>query len=251
MSDQEIPVEERKCNMEQKSRLSDTQFRPHHPFHTPEEWVAAGRAAYVNPRREPGTYDEPGETQIGLHPRDFGERPMQTRKTVATETYEYSTPFKYENILVDLGRCRGGDPESRRGEFNYDGCELDVPPYGAITITEDKPIVAVTVIGSACVSPGYVMLIGEPTEWTYPRSGVKMMVSDLWGQHITAHVWNKGVDEGEAYLLPGMSAARFDLPDCRKVTIQGGSKVIPVNTLCDADAHYLFRIIRVTVRTDA
>ena len=164
------------------------------------------------------------------------------------ETYAYWHPFQYPNIGVELGP---------RGEYNFDGVELDVPPLGAITIEQEEPIVAVTVIGSACVPPGYVMLHAEPLVWQYPRTGIKMRASNLWGQHVRANLWNCGVDEG--WEQAGMSSVRFDIPDSRKITIMGGSAHdvgtwgTPTTTEPDQmhDAHYNFRIIRVTMRESA
>ena len=69
-------------------------------------------------------------------------------------------------------------------EFNIDGSELDTHPYVAITIGEEEPIVAVTVIGSGCSNQGCVWLEAAPLEWQYPRTGVRMMKRDLWGMQI-------------------------------------------------------------------
>ena len=161
------------------------------------------------------------------------------------KTYVYWHPFQYANVGVELGRV---------GEYNPDGVELDIPPHGAITIEQDEPIVAVTVIGSACVTPGYVILHAEPLVWQYPRTGVKMKATNLWGLHVRFNMWDCGVDEG--WDQAGMSSARFDVPDSRKVTIMGGSATDVgtwLNTETDKpdedhDGHYNFRIIRVTVR---
>ena len=67
--------------------------------------------------------------------------------------HEYWAPFNYPNVRVELGRD---------DEYNMDGVELDIPPYGAVTIEEDEPIIGVDVIGSACISPGYVILHANP-----------------------------------------------------------------------------------------
>ena len=103
---------------------------------------------------------------------------------------EYWAPFNYPNFDVELGRT---DPYVG-AEFNIDGVELDVPPYGAITFVEEEPIVGVDVIGSACVPPGYVQLFAEPIEWKYPRTGVKMKVDGLWGEHLRGNLWASGID---------------------------------------------------------
>ena len=140
------------------------------------------------------------------------------------------------------------------GEFGWDGMELDIPPFGAITIEEEQPIVAVTVIGSACNSPGFVILIGEPTVWQYPRTGVKMMVENLWGQHVLGGLFHgePALDEEMCGLHTGLSSASFNTPECRKVTLMGGCVHTPGNThYTDGDTHYCFRVVRITVRADA
>jgi len=169
----------------------------------------------------------------------------QVREAYTTVTYQYWAPFNYDNVHVELGRT---DPYVG-AEFNEDGVELDVPPYGAITIEEKEPIVAVTVIGSACCPPGFVLLQAEPLEWKYPRSGVKMRVENLWGEHLRIEPWRKGLDEG--YRDAGMSSATFEIPESRKITIMAGSQMnidqLDIRNMRH-DAHYAIRIIRVTVK---
>src|SRR3990172_8291421 len=70
----------------------------------------------------------------------------QKREVSRVKTYTYWAPFNYENVEVHLGRPGTGV------EFNIDGAELDIYPYGAIIIEEEEPIVAVSVIGSGCSS---------------------------------------------------------------------------------------------------
>lgn len=169
----------------------------------------------------------------------------QTRTAYTPVVYEYWAPFNYPNICVELGRT---DPYVG-AEFNMDGVELDVPPYGAITLVEDEPIVGVTVIGSACAPPGFVLLFAEPLEWKYPRSGVKMRIDGLWGEHVRIEPWLKGLDDG--YRDAGMSCAMFEIPESKKVTIMSGSQMIMDEKDLDNvrhDAHYCTRIIRVTVK---
>jgi hypothetical protein len=162
-----------------------------------------------------------------------------------TVVREYWAPFNYPNFCVELGRI---DPYVG-AEFNEDGVELDEPPYGAITFVEDDPIIGVEVIGSACVPPGFVELFGEPLEWKFPRTGIKMKVDNLWGDHIRAELLKKGVNEG--WRTAGLSCARFSLPQCKKIMLMTGSQ----HDLADVDfknmrhdAHYCTRIIRVTVQ---
>jgi len=176
----------------------------------------------------------------------------QTREAYRPVVYEYAAPFNYPNVRVELGR---GEPDGLAtkpytgAEYNPDGVELDVPPYGAITVEETEPIVGVTVIGSACVPPGYVLLIAEPVTWKYPRTGVKMKVGGLWGQHIRVDPWRQGMDE--SWRDAGLSAAIFELPESKKFTIMAGSQFDISELDADAgrfDAHYAIRLIRVTVR---
>ena len=169
----------------------------------------------------------------------------QTRTAYTTVTYEYWAPFNYPNICVELGRT---DPYVG-AEFNTDGVELDVPPYGAITVVEEEPIVGVTVIGSACVPPGFALLFCEPMEWKYPRSGVKFRIDGLWGEHMRIEPWSKGIDDG--YRDAGMSCAHFEIPESKKCTIMSGSQMTMdqvdfINVR--HDAHYCTRIIRTTVK---
>ena len=225
------------------------------------------RAILANPDRVDGRRTET-EEQVKRIAR---ERTVQTRRSFQVVQHQYDAPFFYENIRVELGRpwenatnhLTPDEPEEQWGvmserlkpgyvgaEFNEDGVELDVPPYGAITLVEDDPIVEVAVIGSACAPPGYVMLFGEPVEWAHPRSGVKMRVEGLWGEHLRWFLVEAGLDE--SYRDAGLSAAVFRTPPCRKITLMAGSQ----HTL-DAhdfqnmrhDAHYAVRHIYVGVQT--
>ena len=206
------------------------------------------RARLQNPHRE----RRPGKQLIDHLTEDElayrlvrSSRQTQAVDAYREKTYAYWHPFQYPNIGVELGPA---------GEYNPDGVELDMAPYGAITIEQEEPIVSVVVIGSACVPPGYVILHAEPTVWQYPRTGVKMKVSNLWGQHVRGSLWGLGLDE--SWEQAGLSSARFDLPDSSKVTIMGGSQndvgmwqSRSRNRIDEKpDAHYAFRIIRVTVR---
>jgi hypothetical protein len=165
---------------------------------------------------------------------NLGGKP-QTREVWRTKTYVYWAPFNYENVTVELGRPGTGC------EFNADGVELDVYPYGSITIIEEEPIVAVTVIGSGCSYVNYVLLEAEPLEWKFSRTGVRMRRDDLRGVHVRGDAWMAGVTEN--WNDAGLSSARFDLPESRRVIIGGGST--------GGDPHYAFRIIRIEVKEAA
>lgn len=198
------------------------------------------------------------------------EGKTQQRKAFDIVHYQYDAPFFYENFRVELGRpwenatnqAAEDLPEDKWGiisedlrsgyvgaEFNPDGVELDIPPHGSITFVEEDPIVEVTVVGSACVPPGYVLLFGEPVEWKYPRSGVKMRIDGLWGEHMRIEPYRKGLND--SYRDAGMSYATFRLPPCTKITIMAGSQTTldPLDFVnMRHDAHYCVRHIYVGVQ---
>ncbi len=181
-----------------------------------------------NPQRVPGQF-----TQEELEVTRLAEsKTPQAREVWHTKTYAYCAPFNYSNIKVELGRPGTGT------EFNPDGAELDIYPYGAITIEEEEPIVAVTVIGSGCSTQAYVALEAEPLVWKYPRTAVRMIRRDLWGMHVRGDAWFAGIKED--WNDAGLSSARFDIPESRRVIVGGGS--------FGGDPHYCVRIVRVEVK---
>ncbi len=225
------------------------------------------RARLVNPERKPGEATELERRKMA----DAANKVPQQRRAFQIVHYQYDAPFLYDNFRVELGRpwenatnrLRPDQPEEQWGimteqlksgyvgaEVNQDGVELDVPPHGAITFVEDEPIVEVTVIGSACVQPGYVLLYGEPVVWDYCRSGVKMRAEALWGEHLRWHAWAKGLDESSKHA--GLSCAVFRTPPCRKITLMAGSQHV-LDGLDFAnmrhDAHYAVRHIYVGVQS--
>jgi hypothetical protein len=212
------------------------------------------RAAFKNPGRDLSIADPWKRlTEAELEVERLAEaRTPQVREAYQPVVYQYWAPFNYPNVRVELGR---GEPDGLAtkpytgAEYNPDGVELDIPPYGAITVEEEEPIVGVTVIGSACIPPGYVILVAEPVTWKYPRTGVKMKVGGLWGQHLRAEPWARGMDE--SWRDAGLSAAIFELPESKKFTIMAGSES-DVSELDYKnqrfDSHYAVRLIRVTVK---
>jgi hypothetical protein len=226
------------------------------------------RACVANPERRDGQRTE-AERRI---PALAKAKTPQKRKTFDVVYRQYEAPFFYENFRVELGRpwenatnhVAPDVPEEQWGimtdalkpgyvgaEFNEDGVELDIPPYGAITFIEAEPIVEVVVIGSACAPPGYIELFGEPVEWTYPRSGVKMRAENLWGEHLRWFLCQQGLDEG--YRDAGLSCAAFHTPPCKKITLMAGSQcTMDSHDLANMrhDAHYAVREIRVAVQTN-
>ena len=200
------------------------------------------RARIENPFREGKnkfTLEE-GESMFPtLDERGF----LKPREAFTLVTYEYWAPFKYENFHVELG------DQTKGAEYNADGVELDVPPYGAITLVEHEPIVGISVIGSSCCEPGTVYLNCEPCVWKYPRSGVKFRRSGLWGEHTRAYVTEAGISE--SYKKCGLFSADFSIPESYKVTIMGhgGFDMEPRDYETNHyDAHLTPRIIRVTVK---
>ena len=155
----------------------------------------------------------------------------QEKEVWRIKTYMYSAPFNYPNVKVELGRSGTGI------EYNMDGAELDIYPYGAIIIEETEPIVSVTVIGSGCSNPGYVVLEAEPLVWKYPRTGIRMRRDNLWGMHLR---WDAWVAVGEDWNDAGLSSSRFDIPESKKIIVGGGSH--------GSDPHYCFRHIRLDIK---
>jgi hypothetical protein len=225
------------------------------------------RARLVNPERDNVNNITQAEAEVVTN---YQLGLTQTRKQFQIDYFQYEAPFFYQNFRVELGRpwenssnhSIPDSPEEIWGittdevkpryvgaEMNSDGVELDIPPYGAITFVEEEPIVEVTVIGSACAPPGYIMLYGEPVEWKYARTGIKMRVDNLWGEHLRWHMWTRGMNEG--YRDAGMSCAVFRIPPCKKITIMAGSQ----HTMDELDmknmrhdAHYAVRYIYVGVQ---
>ncbi len=189
--------------------------------------------------------------EIKVHPK--AKKVMQKERLNRVE-YEYRWPFNYPNVKIRTTYWT-----------EMHGVELDPPPVGYIDIEEESPIVGVTIIGSACSPPGWVMIEGEPiAELDEPSEAtieimkyykkkpivhppVRMRVNNLWGMHIRGDL--VGIDVNPVtYWMAGMSSAHFEIPKCRKVRIMGGSEVggASIEPYPD-DIHYSFRIIRLTI----
>ena len=76
--------------------------------------------------------------------KQFGPEKAEC-EVLTTERHVYSTPFMYNNL--DVGDFYEIDP-TKGIEFKAD--------TGFLTIEEEKPIVAVVVVGSGCTPKGYV-----------------------------------------------------------------------------------------------
>ena len=182
-----------------------------------------------NPER--GPEERFTEKELEVSKLAKGKTP-QTKEVWRTKTYAYWAPFNYDNVKVELGRPGTGV------EFNPDGAELDIYPYGAITVEEEEPIVAVTVIGSGCSTQAYLIIEAEPVDWKYLRTGIRMRGDHLWGTHVRGDAWHAGCRED--WNDAGLSSARLDIPESRRVIIGGGSH--------GADTYYCFRLIWIEVK---
>jgi len=155
-----------------------------------------------------------------------------------------------------------------------------------IVVREEKAIVRVVVIGSACTPPGYVQVeCEELPSWRRKDEIVTIMpvrfrINNLWGMHLRADQWltqtagvgRAGFDvsyesippglievypglagshvksDGYEFPFAGMSSAIFEVPPCRKVIIRGGSEMPGWSSdHAPNDGHYSFRIVRTTV----
>jgi len=207
------------------------------------------RVRVLNPHRE-------GEalTEKELEAQTMASEGIEQHRLVySVRHYEYEAPFNYPNVNCEYGREGTGTGP------HPDGVELDVPPFGAVTVEEQEPIIGVTVIGSPCTPPGTVYVWGEPVEWKYGRTGVKFKRTDLWGEHL--YGWQAGTPLDEGNRHAGLCSAHFDIPDCSKVTIMGAGQLdvvvgpgdgpqVPLENLNGwwNDAHFNLRVVRVTVR---
>ena len=186
---------------------------------------------------------------------------QQKKRVYSVKHYEYEAPFQYPNTRCELGR-EGTGPGP-----HPEGVELDIPPFGAVTVEEEEPIIGVDVIGSPCIPPGTVLLFGEPLEHKYARTGIRYKVNNLWGEHL--YGWGDSIRFDEGNRHSGLVSAHFEIPDCSKVTVTGygqldihvspagkgirhAQEMIKTGTGEDwwNDAHFNILAIRVTVRVE-
>jgi hypothetical protein len=167
---------------------------------------------------------------------------------------QYLTPFEYANVQV-------WNPEGAEGLGPHPhGYEM-ARNEGTITVTEPEPIIAVAVIGSGCIAPGYVfceyLQEGEPTAQSnakveghrgYNLQNIRMQrIGDLWSMHPSAFLHTRDYQEiVRGYgprspineLMTRESTAYFEIEATRRIVLRGGSG--------DHD-HFAFRIIRTYV----
>lgn len=122
----------------------------------------------------------------------------------------YETPFVYENVKL----FGFSEIDTAKGiEFYSD--------EGTITIKEDKPIVAVTVVGSGCTRGGYNMV-----EWWGEGEGIDKMTNDqlvkrqrvenlngmhpsVWIEIMRKTLWTRGTWEGKPINQPNISEGAY------------------------------------------
>ena len=216
----------------------------------------------------------------------YPHRPMK-RERLVTETYEYRMPFNYENIEVKRRYFRGNEFHGvEMNPVNSVGEKDEHLPLDTIEVREDRPIVRVVVMGSACVPPGFIQLEAEPLPGFYSdvavlgTEAVRFRINNLWGMHMRNDTWLSQCEgdihdrDGRTYPqqsearraykphlsdykikshyrenpLTGMSSAIFEIPKSSKVIISGGSECCAwTEDNFPDDVHYSFRMIRVTV----
>lgn len=200
---------------------------------------------------------------------------------------EYHYPFNYRNMAH---HCYCNDPAMSGLEMNpintVDGRTQDAAPGDYLELVEERPIVRLVVIGSACAPPGWVAIEADPLEGFRPPSEIaenmpaRFRIDNLWGTHIRGDMWNRKAEDGGRelpqnyvdywpychdlefpktrsyfritganYPAAGMSCAVFEVPASKRVRILGGSMAYgwTVDEAQGADCHYSFRIIRATV----
>jgi len=113
--------------------------------------------------------------------RQFG--PVRQAEVIAsTERHVYTTPFMYAN--VEVGDFYEIDP-TKGIEFKADD--------GFLTISEEQPIVAVTVVGSGCAPNGYNICEwwgeGESLETLKDQLVKRQRIDNLNGTHPS--IWSQ------------------------------------------------------------
>jgi hypothetical protein len=135
--------------------------------------------------------------------------PPKKAKEFKTFTRVYETPFVYENLEV----CGFYEIDPTKGiEFKAD--------EGYITVVEDKPIVAVTVVGSGCTRGGYNAVEwwdeGESIDEMKDQLVKRQLVEHLNGMHPSVWIeilrnapWTRGLFEGKPITQPNISDGAY------------------------------------------
>lgn len=139
--------------------------------------------------------------------KQFG--PPKKAMGVRTINRAYETPFIYKNL--DVRGFYEIDP-AKGNEFKAD--------EGYITITEEKPIIAVTIVGSGCTRGGYNMV-----EWWGEDENIDEMKDqlvkrqrkdNLHGMHPQVYTeimrntpWTRGLWEGKPINQPNISGGVY------------------------------------------
>lgn len=168
--------------------------------------------------------------------KGFSEKQYETYKKFSgkveefsTRTRVYQTPFMYDNVDVgdfyEIDACKGI-------EFKAD--------TGFLTITEDRPIAGVTVVGSGCCAKGYNVVEwwedGENIDNVDNKTVKRLRVDNLTGIHpsIWIHLlaklkfvkgWDKGMDSPYDIVVPGEIKDDYEL--LKKLTL-GFSENMPL-----------------------
>jgi hypothetical protein len=116
-----------------------------------------------------------GSVHVYTTPKDdvkLGE--IQEMEIYEPEYHVYRAPFRYKNVQMD-----------RWMEYNDKGVELYA--NGTITISEEKPIVSVTIVGSGCETPNYNIVEwwgkGEDLSNSHGQLVKRSRIDNLKGQH--------------------------------------------------------------------
>jgi len=102
------------------------------------------------------------KAKIGLEEERQKIGPPKLPEVFSTERHVYVSPFNYVNVEIGYWY-----------EYGDKGMEF-AADKGFITIKEEKPIVAVTVVGSGCVPKGYIIC-----EWWDEGEGIDQLKGQL------------------------------------------------------------------------
>lgn len=140
-----------------------------------------GPLDWPSPDEEQPTYTMPGTYEEASYRAPEADEllgRMQKVEVYEEEHHVYMVPFRYENVTIDYW-----------SEYSDKGIEI-AAELGSITIVEEKPIVAVTVVGSGCSTQGYNIVEwwgeGEGLDDPHGQLIKRQRVDNLVGQHPAA-----------------------------------------------------------------